>query len=182
MKKICIISSSPRRKGNSQMLCEQFYKGAKDKGHEVELINLNQYEINPCLACDYCRTHHHECVRKDDAHSIINKMIEADVWVLSTPVYFNSVSAQMKLLIDRFFAREYEIRESTKRKEVYFIVTSGAPNITQTGGTIDSLQGFINILRTVDTKGMIDGCGAFHLNDALLHPSFQQAYEVGIKV
>ena len=57
MKNIAIISSSPRWKGNSQILCEQFAKGVKENGNEVEIINLNDYTIAPCLACEYCRNH-----------------------------------------------------------------------------------------------------------------------------
>lgn len=64
-------------------------------------------------------------------------MIDADIWVLSSPVYFYSISAQMKLLIDRFFAREYEMRESQKRKKVYYIITSGASDLSEYTATID---------------------------------------------
>ena len=178
MKKIVIISSSPRRKGNSQVLCEQFAKGALENGNEVEIINLNDYTIAPCLACEYCRNHDQQCVRKDDAALIIEKMIQADVWVLASPVYFYGVSAQMKLLIDRFFAREYTIRESEKRKEVYYIITSGAPHKEDVQVVIDSLRGFIKVLRTIDEKGIVEGMGAFKLKDVYEHPSFKQAYDM----
>ena len=179
MKKCVIISSSPRRKGNSQILCEQFLKGAKEAGHEVEIINLNDYHIEPCLACEYCRTHQHQCVRKDDADMIVKKMIEADVWVLSTPIYFYSVSAQMKLLIDRFFAREYEIREANKRKDVYYIFTSGSPDMSAMSGALESFRGFVKVLRTVDEKGIVNGLGAFQLQDVYQHAAYTQAYEMG---
>lgn len=177
MKKVCIISSSPRRNGNSNILCKQFSKGAKEAGLEVEIIQLNKYHISPCLACEYCIKHNHECIIKDDSQMIIEHLIKADIWVLATPVYFYSISAQLKLLIDRFFAREYEIRDSTKRKEVYFIITSGSPNIND-GGTLESLKGFIKVLRTIDIKGIIDGCGAFKINDIYNHKSYNQAYEI----
>lgn len=182
MKKVVIISSSPRRNGNSALLCHQFEKGAIEAGHQVEFVNLNDYKIAPCLACEYCRTHHNECVIKDDANEIVQKMIDADVWVLSSPVYFYSVTAQMKLLIDRMFAREYEIRDSEQRKDVYYIVTSGAPSIDQLTGTMESLRGFVKVMRKVDEKGVINGAGAFQLGDAKNHPSFIEAYEMGKNV
>ena len=178
-KKVVIISSSPRRKGNSQELCKQFRKGAKEAGHEVEIINLNDYKINPCLACEYCRKHEQRCFQKDDADRIIQKMIEADVWVLSTPVYFYSVSAQMKLLIDRFFAREYEIRNASKQRDVYYILTSGVPDLRDHLGTIESLRGFIQVLKTVKEAGIINGAGAFMPGDIFDHPAYQKAYEMG---
>ena len=179
MSKVIIISSSPRRKGNSEILCQQFAKGALEAGNEVEKINLNAYNIHPCIACDYCRKHNNECFRKDDANEIIHKMIDADIWVLSSPVYFYSITAQMKLLIDRFYAREYEIRESPKHKKVYYILTSGASDLSEHPGAIESLRGFIQVLRTIDEAGIINGAGAFKLNDAYNHPSYQQAYEMG---
>ena len=79
MKKILIISSSPRRNGNSETLCHQFEKGAKELNHEVEFIHLYDYNIKPCLACEYCRNHNNQCIIKDDADEIIQKMIDADV-------------------------------------------------------------------------------------------------------
>lgn len=182
MKKVVIISSSPRRNGNSEALCQQFSLGAKSAGCEVEYINLNDYTIQPCIACDYCRKHNNHCFKKDDANKVIQKLIDADVWLLSTPVYFYSVSAQMKLLIDRFYAREYEIRESKQRKQVYFVLTSGAPELENQSGTIESLRGFIKVLRTVDEKGIINGCGAFKIGDAKNHPAFQEAYQMGLKI
>lgn len=181
MKKVCIISSSPRKNGNSQVLCQQFAKGVKEAGHEVEIIDIGHSYIKPCLGCEYCRQHQNKCFQKDVSQEIIDKMINADVWVLSTPVYFYSVSAQMKLLIDRFFAREYEIRQSTKRKEIYYIVTSGNKNI-ESGSTIESLRGFIKVLRNFDEKGIVDGCGAFEINDVYKHTSFEVAYKLGKEI
>lgn len=181
-KKIIVISSSPRRNGNSEVLCNQFIQGANKAGHHVEKINLNDYKINPCLACAYCRKHNNQCFQKDDANLIIQKMIEADVWVLSSPVYFYSITAQMKLLIDRFFAREFEIRKSNKRKQVYYILTSGAPDLTDFPGALESLKGFVKVLRTVDEVGYINGQGAFNLGDANNHLAFKQAYKIGLEV
>ena len=177
--KVLIISSSPRRKGNSETLCNQFAKGAKEANHIVKKINLNDYTIHPCIACDYCRKHNNICFRKDDAHMIIQEMIEADVWVLATPVYFYSVSAQLKLLIDRFYAREYEIRQSSKRKKVYYIITSGANDLSKHSATIESMRGFIQVLRTVDEAGIINGAGAFQLNDIFTHPAYLEAFHQG---
>ena len=120
------------------------------------------------------------CCQKDDANEIIQKMIDADIWVLSSPVYFYSISAQMKLLIDRFFAREYEMRESQKRKKVYYIITSGASDLSEHTATIESLRGFIQVLRTVDEAGIMNGVGAFLKGDVLKHPAYQSAYEIDV--
>lgn len=177
--KVVVISSSPRRNGNSEILADQFIKGAKEAGHQVEKVILRQYKMQPCLACEYCRQHDNQCIQKDDVNEIIDKIIKADVFVFATPIYFYSLSAQLKILIDRMFAREYEIRESTKRKKAYLILTSGTKDIKQTVGTVESFRGFIKVLRTVDEGGIIYGLGAFLKGDALHHLAYQQAYEQG---
>ena len=178
MKNIVVICSSPRRHGNSEILADQWIKGAQDAGHHVEKIILSDKNIKPCLACEYCRNHH-ECIQKDDADEIIKKIIKTDVFVFATPLYFYSLSAQLKILIDRFFAREYEIRESSQRKKAYLILTSGTTERSQTMGAIESFRGFIRVLRTVDEGGILYGLGAFKKGDAYKHPAFKEAYEQG---
>ena len=182
MKKVLIVSSSPRRNGNSEVLCNLFARGATKPGVEVEKLNLNDYQIAPCLACEYCRNHDNQCFKHDDANKIIQKMIDADIWVLATPVYFYSLSAQMKLLIDRFFAREHEIRNSEKRRKVYYVITSGAPDLSAHQGTIESLRGFVEVLKTVDETGVVNGAGAFEIGDAKNHPAYDLAYEMGLEI
>ena len=177
--KVIVICASPRKNGNSEILADQFIKGAQFSGHDVEKINIAFQSIKHFLACEYCRYHENECIQKDDSQTIIQKIIEADVLTFVTPIYFYSLPAQLKLLIDRFFAKEYEIRESQKRKKAYFILTSGTTDIQQTVGCVESLRGFIKILRTVDECGIIYGLGAFHKGDAFKHKSFQEAFDMG---
>lgn len=177
--KVIILSSSPRRNGNSEILCKQFAQGAAEAGHEVEMVNLNDYHIGFCRACEYCRQHDHVCVLKDDANQIIDKIIQADVFVMTTPVYFYSLSGQLKTLIDRMFAREYEIRDSEKNKKAYLILTSGSPDLKQMTGTVESFRGFIQVLSKVEEGGIIYGLGAFKKGDALTHPAYKEAYEMG---
>lgn len=96
MKNVLIISSSPRKNGNSQMLCEEFKRGAEEKGNSVELIRLSEKKIGYCRACNYCMKNNGACVLKDDMADVLKKFINADVLVLATPVYFYGICAQMK--------------------------------------------------------------------------------------
>lgn len=95
-KSVLIISSSPRRGGNSEILCEQFKKGAEEANHQIEMINLNDYDIKFYASAEYTRDV--ESVVPDDAIRIIRKMAAADVIVLASPVYFHSMTGQMKTL------------------------------------------------------------------------------------
>lgn len=86
--KVLAISASPRKGGNSEILCDQFLKGAAENGNEVKKINLGEMKISPCIACYGC-TKSHQCVKKDDMVQIQQELILADVIVLATPVYFS---------------------------------------------------------------------------------------------
>lgn len=87
-KKVLILSGSPRKGGNSDLLCDEFMRGAIESGNEVEKIRVSANRIAPCSACYYCRDNDGKCIHKDDMTVILQKMIDADVLVLASPVYF----------------------------------------------------------------------------------------------
>lgn len=118
-KKVLILSGSPRKGGNSDILCDEFAKGATEAGHNVEKIRVSEKNIHPCIACYHCSKNSGACVFKDDMAEILQKMIDADVLVLASPVYFYSIDAQLKAVIDRTVARWLEV----KNKEFYYITT-----------------------------------------------------------
>ena len=104
-KKILVLSASPRKNGNSDLLCDEFIKGAQESNHICEKVFLQGQNINPCFGCEVCHDNNGKCVQKDDMSEILEKMVKADVIVMSTPVYFYTMDAQMKILIDRCVAR-----------------------------------------------------------------------------
>lgn len=95
-KKVLILSGSPRKGGNSDLLCGEFARGAQENGNEVEIIRVAAKKIAPCSGCYYCRAHNGECAHKDDMAEVLQKMIDADVIVMVSPVYFYSIDAQLK--------------------------------------------------------------------------------------
>ncbi len=95
-KKILVLSASPRKGGNSDLLCDQFMLGAKETGNRTEKIFLRDKEINYCLACDICKGNGGICDQEDDMAEILDKMIEADVIVMATPVYFYTMNAHIE--------------------------------------------------------------------------------------
>ena len=142
MKKILILSSSPRRGGNSDTLCDEFLRGATEAGNEAEKIFLRDKNINYCTGCSVCSMYGKPCPQKDDMSEIIEKMLVADVIVMATPVYFYTMSAQMKTLIDRCCARYTEI----KNKEFFFIITAAEDDKEKMLRTVDTFQGFLDCL------------------------------------
>ena len=81
-KKVLILSSSPRRNGNSDLLCNEFMRGAAEAGHQVEKIFLRDKHINYCTGCSVCSMYGKPCPQKDDAAEVVEKMIAADVIVM----------------------------------------------------------------------------------------------------
>ena len=99
-KKVLIISTSLRTCSNSEILAKEFEKGAVEAGNEVEFITLKDKTINFCKGCLSCQALGH-CVIEDDANLIVEKILNTDVIVWATPVYYYEMSGQMKTMIDR---------------------------------------------------------------------------------
>ena len=176
MKKVLILSGSPRRGGNSDTLCDRFAKGALDAGHEVEKIFVAEKKIQPCLGCYYCKDHGGECVYKDGMADILQKIIDCDVLVLSSPVYFYSISAQLKAVIDRCVARWTEIAN----KDLYYITTAMEEEDDTMDGTIACFHGFAMCIDGYYEKGTLYGRGLGDKHDVEGRPEYLTvAYEMG---
>ena len=173
-KKVLVLSSSPRKGGNSDTLCDQFIKGAQESGNDVEKIYLRNKRINYCTGCGTCNLQK-PCPQKDDAAEVIDKMVKADVIVLATPVYFYTMSAQMKTLIDRSCARYTEI----SNKDFYFIATMAETEANRIERTFESLRGFTDCLEGPREKGTIAALGVWQNGEVSDKPYMQQAYEMG---
>lgn len=174
-KKVLVLSGSPRKGGNSDTLCDEFIRGAKEAGHETEKIFLRNEKINFCTGCGVCNTTS-KCVQKDDMAEILDKMVKADVIVLSTPVYFYTMDGQMKTLIDRTVPRYQEI----KNKEFYYIVAAADTSIANMDKTIESFRGFtLDCLTNATEKGIIYGVGAWQVGEIQSTPAMKEAYEMG---
>ena len=90
-KKVLVLSSSPRRGGNSDLLCDQFTIGAQEAGHYTQKILLKDKKIHYCTGCGTCLNGNKSCPQEDDMAEVLEKMIAADVIMMATPVYFYTV-------------------------------------------------------------------------------------------
>ena len=101
--KILVITGSPRKNGNSATLADHFIKGAKEAGHEVVRFDAAFKKVHPCIACNSCGMNG-PCVFKDDFEFVREHIVNADCVVFATPMYYFGISAQLKAVIDRFYA------------------------------------------------------------------------------
>lgn len=175
MKKVLILSGSPRKGGNSDILCGEFARGAVDAGNETETIRVAEKKIGYCRACYYCSSHNGECAVKDDMAEVLQKMIDADVLVLASPVYFYSIDAQLKALIDRTVARWTEV----KNKEFYYIVTCADEEKASAETTLACFRGYADCVEGAVEKGVIYGTGVYQKGEINSSPALRQAYEMG---
>lgn len=178
MKKVLILSGSPRKGGNSDLLCDEFMRGAIESGNAVEKIRVADKKIAPCRACYYCRTSEGKCVINDDMAEVLQKIIEADVIVFASPVYFYSIDAQLKAVIDRTVARWLEVKD----KEFYYIMTAADSTQAAMETTLACFRGYADCVNGAKERGIIYGTGVYEKGKILNTPAFAQAYEMGKSV
>ena len=177
-KKVLILSGSPRKGGNSDILCDEFLRGAQDAGHKAEKIRVAEKEVAPCSGCYYCNAHAGACVHKDDMADILQKMIDADVIVLASPVYFYSISAQLKAVIDRTVARGLEVKD----KEFYYITTMADEEKASADTTLACFRGYADCVEGAIEKGTLVVSGVYEPGAVRSTPAMAQAYEMGRNV
>ena len=102
MKKILVIQGGGRANGNTAQLVGHFTKGVKESGHLVEIISLSKNEVKGCLGCNACR-YGKLCIQKDAFNDIVPKIKTADCLVFASPLYFWTISSQLKAFIERFY-------------------------------------------------------------------------------
>ena len=166
---ILILSGSPRRGGNTELLVEAFVKGASQK-HHVEVVSVHDYKVNPCMGCNACfRNENNACIQKDDMCLIYDKMAVADMLVIASPVYFYGLSAQLKAVIDRF---HNPIRDTYHIKKTALLLVGAASLPELFDGILAQYQLCLNffkledagrvLVRGVKDKGDIRNADALH--------------------
>ncbi len=173
-KKVLILSGSPRKGGNSDLLCDEFMRGAEESGNQAEKIRVAEKNIGYCKACYACKKDG-ICAVKDDMSEILAKMHAADVIVLASPVYFYSIDAQLKAVIDRTVAQWTKL----KNKEFYYIMTSAEDSATVMDCTLECMRGLVACLNGSVEKGVIYGKGVYEKGEIKNTAAFKQAYEMG---
>ncbi len=128
--KIVVLTGSPRRNGNTNYLAEQFIFGAKESGHEIFRFDCAQHKIAGCLACNHCGMNG-DCILKDDFELVRQHLINADMVVFVTPMYYFGFSSQLKNIIDRFYAINESLKGVPKKTAFMMVYADTAENEAQ---------------------------------------------------
>ena len=151
MSKVIVISTSLRAKSNSDILTEQLIAGAKDAGHEVEPISLKGKKIGICIGSLPCQKTQ-QCVLKDDAIEIAEKVKNADTLVFATPIYYYEMSGQMKTLLDRLnplYPSDYRFRK------VYMLSVAYEDEEYVPEKAVNGLQGWVDCFEKAEFAGSL---------------------------
>ena len=165
-KKVLILSSSPRKGGNSETLAAAFAKGAQEAGNQVELVHLREKQYGFCKGCFACLKLGH-CVIKDDAVEIVSQMHDADVLVFATPVYYYSVSGQLKTMLDRANP---------------LLATAAEDEPGTVEGTEKAVQGWVDCFPRCQLVETIFAGGVNDVGEIAGHPALERAYQAGKEI
>ena len=177
-KRVLIISSSPRKGGNSETLAAAFAKGAQAAGHQVETVYLREKQYGFCKGCFACLKLG-RCVIKDDAVEIAAKMHEVDVLVFATPVYYYSVSGQLKTMLDRanpLFDTDYAFTKA------YLLATAAENEPETVEGTVKAAQGWVDCFPRCQLVETVFAGGVNEVGEIIGHPALERAYQVGKEI
>ena len=174
-KKVLIISSSPRKGGNSETLAAAFAKGAQEAGHQVETVFLREKQVGFCKGCLACLNLGH-CVIQDDAVEIAAKMHDADVLAFATPVYYYCVSGQLKTMLDRanpLFGTDYAFTKA------YLLATAAEAEPEAVEGTEKAIQGWVDCFDRCELAATVFAGGVNGVGEIAGHIALEQAYQMG---
>ncbi|HUL20486.1 MAG TPA: flavodoxin family protein [Thermodesulfobacteriota bacterium] len=184
--KVLGIFGSPRRGGNTELLLEEALKGAEKEGAKAERLYLSDFAITPCKECHGCDATGN-CVILDDMQKIYSKLLEADVVILASPIFFYGVTAWAKSLIDRtqpLWIRKYLLKDSSlakggKRRKGFFISVGATKGPKVFDGATLTVKYFFDVLNA-EYVGELVFRGVEAKGDILKHPgALQQAFEAG---
>lgn len=174
-KSVLIISSSPRKGGNSEALAAEFSKGALEAGNQVETVYLREKQYGFCRGCLACQGRG-RCVIRDDAVEIAAKMHDSDVLVFATPVYYYSVCGQLKTMLDRanpLFETDYRFTSA------YLLATAAEDEPETFDGTVKDIRGWVDCFDRCTLAGTILAGGVHGIGEIVGHAALERAYQAG---
>ena len=170
------LSGSPRKGGNTELLVEAFTKGAMQK-HHVEIVSVRDYKVNPCMGCNACfKSDTNNCAQNDDMAIIYEKMAQADMLVIASPVYFYGLSAQLKAIIDRL---HNPIRDTFHIKKMALLLV-GAATLPELFDAILAEYNLCLKFFGIEDAGKVLVRGAKDKGDIKNTDALKEAYELGL--
>ena len=177
-KKIMIVTSSPRKGGNSETLARKFAEGAIAAGHDAQVVAVRDLGLKFCTGCFACQSLG-RCVLGDGMNALYESFQNADVLVFATPVYYYAVSGQLKTFLDRLNPL---YPKQNRFREVYLLATAAEADEHAMDGSVKDIQGWIDCFEGVRLAGVLRATGVNDKGeiDATDFPA--KAFEMGKNV
>ncbi len=173
-KKVLVILGSPRRNGNSAALAARISRGAESAGADVETIFLHNLDVSPCKGCDTCKEPGSTgCAINDDMQKTYLKLIRSDAWVIASPVYWFTMSAQTKIFMDRCYGLTAYSKNPFAGKRIAIAMSYGDADAVRSG-CVNAIRTFQDAYRYTGSKlvgmvyGSAEGAGEIENNEALM--------------
>lgn len=182
-KNILLLNGSPRLKGNTVLLCDAFTKGAESAGHRVTRFDLQKMDIHGCLGCmKGGKNPDSPCVQKDGMEKIYPAYIKADLVALASPMYYWSVSGQLKTAFDRLFAvAECDPGYANPRKECALIMAAEGDSPENWKPVLDYYRSLIGFLNWTD-RGQVLAGGVLEAGGVAGTPALEAARRLGMSL
>lgn len=178
-KNILVITGSPRKNGNSDLLADAFIKGALSAGHQVTKFNAAAKTISGCKACDTCWSTDHACSFQDGFTELEPLLESADVLVFASPLYWFALSAQIKAALDRMYAYDMENRKtSLKIKEGVLLVCGAGEGMAIFEGVIASHKSTLEYMKW-QNAGILTVPNVSAKGDIIKTDALQKAEQLG---
>lgn len=177
-KRVVIISSSPRKGGNSDTMADEFLKGTVEAGNTAVKINIRDMELKFCIGCLSCQRTG-KCVLSDGMNELYDTVQHADILVFATPVYYYGMTGQLKTFLDRLnplFSKDNSF------KDVYLLMSAAEEEMSAMDGTINGAQCWIGCFDGVAIKDVLCGIGLTDPRDIDKTDFKRLAYEMGKNV
>lgn len=173
--KILMITGSAHKSGTTAMLASEFIRGAKEAGNEVYRFDSAYKNVHPCIACEKCHTTDTGCVFQDDMNEVNEHLLDADAVVFVSPIYYYDINAQIKAVIDRFYANDEALHG---HKKAALMIAMADDTMESAEGAISSFKGMTKFLEW-EVAGTVIGVECADV-DALKKSEYpNQAYLLG---
>lgn len=174
--KITVLTGSPRKNGTSNYLADEFIRGAKENGHEVFRFDTARSDVKNCMACQSCAMGSKPCIHKDDFVELRENILNSDVIVFVTPIYYFGMTSTLKKVIDRFYSIDTQLKNKQNRAVLISVQHSPVEVVKESlNQHYNAILNWLNM----QNAGIINATGIESVEQLKTTQYPQMAYELG---
>jgi len=176
------FSGSPRKNGSTNALIKRILKKAEENDHKTSMYHLNDFNINPCQACKYCRENE-GCDLDDDINNLHKILDDANYVIVGSPIYYGEVSAQTKLFTDRFYSIFNSEKKNFKGKKIILIYTQADPDSTNYEAYTEHQKKYLYEFMDFEVENILIAAGLSSKDDLFENEEIlNKADDIGMKI